>query len=87
MFSKKMLPSKPKSVMPHKKKSINRKVDLIRGQKNGATDKNYPQTPTKTYPLFRQKLPPNPTKTYPQSRQTRCAPTGSGGLKYLKVSY
>lgn len=87
MFSKKMLPSKPKLVMPHTGESINRKVGLIRGQKNGSTDKNYPRTPTKTCPLFRQKLPPNPTKTYPQSRQTRCAPMGSGGLKYLKVSY
>lgn len=87
MFSKKMLPSKPKLVMPHEGKSINRKVGLIRGQKNGATDKNHPRTPTKTSPLFRQKLPPDLTKTYPQSRQTRCAPTGSGALKYLKVSY
>ena len=34
MFSKKMLPSKSKSVMPHEGKSINRKVGLIRGQKN-----------------------------------------------------
>ena len=42
MFSKKMLPSKPKLVMPHTGESINRKVGLIRGQKNGSTDKNYP---------------------------------------------
>ena len=87
MFSKKMLPSKSKSAMPHEGKSINRKVGLIRGQKNEATDKNHPRTPTKTPPQLPQKLTPDPTKTYPQSRQTRCAPTGSGALKYLKVSY
>lgn len=61
MFSKKMLPSKPKLVMPHTGESINRKVGLIRGQKNGSTDKITPE--------LRQKLAPFSDKNYPPTRQ------------------
>lgn len=80
MFSKKMLPSKPKLVMPHTGESINRKVGLIRGQKNGSTDKNYPRTPTKTCPLSDKNYPPTRQKLTPNLARPVAPQRVSGAL-------
>ena len=76
MFSKKMLPSKPKLVMPHTGESNNRKVDHIRGQKNGSTDKNYPPNSDKNLPPFPTKTTPRPDKNLPPISLDPLRPNG-----------
>ena len=79
MFSKKMLPSKPKSVMPHKRKSINRKVDLIRGQKKWGYRQKLPPDSDKNFPSFPTKTTPRPDKNLPQISPDPLRPNGFRG--------